>query len=100
MIRRDWPRYAYALDLHLSGSTLVEIARQLGVSKERARQIVGLAKAQLAFRVFKGLPRPGLTEIKDGSDQGEDEGAENNQPQQKPPGTHCGGNGGWSPSVT
>lgn len=55
---RDWERYARALDMRLEGATLRQIAGELGVSKERARQIVELAKAQLAFRVFKGLRRP------------------------------------------
>jgi hypothetical protein len=55
---RDWPRYAKALDMRLAGAKLDEIAAELGVGRERARQIVVLAKAQLAFRVFRGLPRP------------------------------------------
>ena len=57
-VGRDWPRYAHALDMRLSGAKLGEIGDELGVSKERARQIVQLAKEQLAFRVFKGLRRP------------------------------------------
>jgi len=55
---KDWPRYAKALDMRLEGKTLREIAIELDVSKERARQLVLLAKQQLAFRIFQGLPRP------------------------------------------
>jgi hypothetical protein len=53
----DWPRYALALDLRLQGRTYKEIAVELGVTTERARQITLRAKHQLAFRVFKGVPR-------------------------------------------
>jgi len=52
-----WPRYAKALDMRLAGCTYAAIGKELGVSRERARQLVELAKEQLAFRVFKGLPR-------------------------------------------
>jgi DNA-directed RNA polymerase sigma subunit (sigma70/sigma32) len=55
---RDWSRYAKALDMRLEGKMLKEIAVEFGVSKERARQMVLLAKQQLAFRVFRGVPRP------------------------------------------
>jgi hypothetical protein len=55
---RDWPRYAKALDMRLAGATLDAIAHELGVTRSRAGQIVTHAKAQLAFRVFKGLKRP------------------------------------------
>ena len=55
---RDWERYAHALDMRLEGATLKAIGRDLGVSRERARQIIELAKAQLAYRVFKGVSRP------------------------------------------
>jgi orotate phosphoribosyltransferase-like protein len=55
---RDWPRYAKALDMRLEGKMLKEIAAEFNVSKQRAGQMVLLAKTQLAFRVFKGLPRP------------------------------------------
>jgi len=55
---RDWPRHARALDLRLSGMDYAEISKHIGCSPERARKIVKLAKAQLAFRVFRGLPRP------------------------------------------
>jgi len=55
---RDWSRYAKALDMRLEGAKYPEIAKHFGVSKARAHQMVSLAKAQLAFRVFKGLPRP------------------------------------------
>jgi len=55
---KNWERYALALDLHLSGLDLKQIGNVFGVSKERARQLVQFAKAQLAFRVFKGLRRP------------------------------------------
>jgi hypothetical protein len=56
--KRNWERLARALDLRLEGKLLREIGDEFGVSKERARQMVKLAKAQLAFRVFKGLRRP------------------------------------------
>jgi len=55
---KNWERYALALDLHLSGLDLKQIGDIFGVSKERARQLIQFAKAQLAFRVFKGLKRP------------------------------------------
>lgn len=54
----NWPRYARALDMRLEGKRLHEIAAELGVSTERARQMVKHAKAQLAYRVFKGVSRP------------------------------------------
>jgi len=57
-LMRDWSRYARALDMRLAGAKLNDIGREFGVSKERARQMVDLAKAQLAYRVFKGLKRP------------------------------------------
>jgi len=68
--QRDWERYAVALNLHLEGASLPQIAKQFGVTKARAGQMVQLAKMQLAYRVFRGLPRPhvnwttGLTETK------------------------------------
>jgi orotate phosphoribosyltransferase-like protein len=55
---KNWPRYAKALDLRLEGKLLKEIAAEFNVSNERARQMVKLAKQQLAFRVFRGVPRP------------------------------------------
>jgi len=55
---RDWSRYAHALDMRLAGARLDDIAWHFGVTKQRAGQMVILAKAQLAFRVFKGVPRP------------------------------------------
>ena len=55
--QRNWLRYARA-DLHLSGHSLKEIGGELDVCVERARQIVYEAKRQLAFRVFKDVPRP------------------------------------------
>src|SRR5215468_2431585 len=58
---RNWPRYAKALDLRLEGHTLEAIAQELGVSRERARQIITLAKAVLAYRVFKHVPHPNFT---------------------------------------
>jgi len=58
IVSRDWPRIAKALDLRLGGALLKDIGDELGVSKERARQMVALGRAQLAFRVFKGLKRP------------------------------------------
>jgi hypothetical protein len=56
--KKDWPRYARALDLHLEGKLLKEIAAEFNISKQRAGQMVLLAKQQLAFRVFRGVPRP------------------------------------------
>jgi hypothetical protein len=61
MERRDWPRYAEALDMHLAGAKLDEIGWVLGVTKQRAQQLVTTAKKQLAFRIFKGLERPHFT---------------------------------------
>jgi hypothetical protein len=55
---RDWPRHARALDMRLAGAKLSDIGLELGVSKQRARQIVELARKQLAYRIFKGVPRP------------------------------------------
>jgi ABC-type sugar transport system substrate-binding protein len=39
-------------------TTIHEIGAELGVTRERARQMVAMAKKQLAFRIFKGIPRP------------------------------------------
>jgi hypothetical protein len=36
MSRRNWPRYARALDMHLAGHKLDDIAHELGVTRERA----------------------------------------------------------------
>jgi hypothetical protein len=58
MSRRNWPRYARALDMQLAGHKLDDIAHELGVTRERARQMVIDAKRQLAFRVFRELARP------------------------------------------
>lgn len=55
---RDWSRYALALDMRLDGAKHLDIGRKLGVTKERARQMVELARLQLAYRVFRGVPRP------------------------------------------
>jgi hypothetical protein len=55
--RRNWERYAVALDMKLAGAEYKEIAEHFGVTKQRAHQMVIDAKAQLAFRVFK-VPRP------------------------------------------
>lgn len=56
--RRDWWRYAKALDMRLEGYLIEDIARHFGVTKQRATQMLQLAKAQLAYRVFKGIRRP------------------------------------------
>jgi len=58
MVERDWQRYARALDLQLAGVKISDIGRELGVSKQRALQMVNDARKQLAYRVFKGVPRP------------------------------------------
>jgi hypothetical protein len=55
---RDWKRYAVVLDLYLAGNNLVTIALIFGFSKQRASQMLILARAQLGYRVFKGVPRP------------------------------------------
>lgn len=55
---RNWSRYARALDMRLSGAKFNDIAAEFGVSRQRAQQMVTLAKRQLAFRVFKGVARP------------------------------------------
>jgi len=44
--------------MRLAGALLDEIAEELGVTKQRAHQMVNTAKRQLAFRVFKGVERP------------------------------------------
>jgi DNA-directed RNA polymerase specialized sigma24 family protein len=54
---RDWLRYAKALDMKLEGYSMKEIAKELGVTRQRAHQMVQIAKAQLAFRVFY-VPKP------------------------------------------
>jgi len=53
----DWPRYARALDLHLAGRTLQQIGDELGVTRQRARQMVMIAKRRLAYRVFYDVPK-------------------------------------------
>jgi len=55
---RNWQRYAKALDMRLEGKQYGEIATHFGVTRQRAEQMVKLARAQLAYRVFKGLRRP------------------------------------------
>jgi hypothetical protein len=55
---RDWPRYAHALDMRLAGCNYSVIALAMGISKQRAQQMVAIAQAQLAYRVFHGVPRP------------------------------------------
>jgi len=45
------------LDLWLAGVPQVDIARALGVTKQRAHQLVSDGAMQLAFRVFKGVKR-------------------------------------------
>jgi RNA-binding protein YlmH len=57
-IARDWQRYATALDMRLDGRTLNEIGDHFGVSRQRAQQMIQTAKAQLAYRVFRDVPRP------------------------------------------
>jgi len=54
--KRDWPRYAHVLDLRLAGLTLALIGEIKGVTRERIRQMVLVAKHRLAYRVFKGIP--------------------------------------------
>lgn len=55
---KDWPRYAKALDMRLAGTSLDDIAHEFHVTRQRAQQLINGAKAQLAYRVFKGVPRP------------------------------------------
>lgn len=57
-VKRNWERYALALDMRLGGATLLDIGLKLGVSKERARQMVEDGRKQLAYRVFKDIERP------------------------------------------
>jgi DNA-directed RNA polymerase sigma subunit (sigma70/sigma32) len=45
---KEWTRHAKALDMHLAGALFTEIGDELGVSRERARQIVFDAKQQRA----------------------------------------------------
>ena len=52
---RQWERYARALDLRLEGWKLEAIGKDLGVSRERARQMVKQAAWRLRWRVFKGF---------------------------------------------
>ena len=54
---RNWPAHALALDMHLDGMTLQAIGDQLGLSRERIRQMVNIASHRLAYRVFYGVPR-------------------------------------------
>jgi hypothetical protein len=56
-LRRDWSRYARALDLRLAGHRLGDIGTELGVTRERARQMVMVAQRRLAYRVFKGASK-------------------------------------------
>jgi hypothetical protein len=42
--------------MRLSGKYLREIGDELGVSQERARQMVVAAERRLAYRVFCGIP--------------------------------------------
>jgi DNA-directed RNA polymerase sigma subunit (sigma70/sigma32) len=44
--------------MRLAGKTLIEIGEHFGVSKQRAQQMIVTAKAQLAYRVFRDVPRP------------------------------------------
>ena len=53
-----WPRYSKALDMRLGGATIGEIAKRFGVTEQRASQMVHQGGRQLAFRVFRGVPRP------------------------------------------
>ena len=54
---RDWERIAKALDMKLAGAKYREIAAALGVSNQRAQQMVMSGAHTLAFRLFKGVPR-------------------------------------------
>jgi hypothetical protein len=56
---RNWEPYARALDMRINeGAKLDDIAAVFGVTRARAQQMVALGQRQLAFRVFKGVPRP------------------------------------------
>jgi len=46
----QWKRYAKALDMHLAGHTLREVGDKLGISRERARQMIAVAKRRLGYR--------------------------------------------------
>jgi len=54
---RDWPRYAMVLDMYLAGQSMKAIGCQLGITDERVRQMLIVAKHQLARRVFYHVPR-------------------------------------------
>jgi hypothetical protein len=56
--KRDWELYAMVLDLYLAGNSINTIGAIFGFSKQRAFYMIKLARRQLAFRVFKNLPRP------------------------------------------
>jgi len=54
---KNWEKCARALDLRLQGKTLEQIGRELGVSRERARQLSKDGGVQLANRVFFGVKK-------------------------------------------
>src|SRR5262245_57609690 len=56
-VGRNWQKHAKALDMKLAGATFDEVGLELGVSRERARQIVRVAARRLAYRVFVGVER-------------------------------------------
>lgn len=49
--KRDWERYAHALDLRLGGATLLDIGLELGVTAKRAGEIVEVGRKQLAYNL-------------------------------------------------
>jgi len=53
---RDWPRYAEALDMRLAGVSVQHVGDVLGVTEQRASQMIHVAGRRLAHRVF-GTPR-------------------------------------------
>src|SRR5262249_3126385 len=60
MSRRNWPRYARALDMHLAGHKLDDIAHELGVTRERARQMVIDAGPAISCARKSILDSPGI----------------------------------------
>ena len=49
---RDWRRFAFALDMKLSGARSRDIAERLDISTERARQLVLIAERRLTWRIW------------------------------------------------
>jgi hypothetical protein len=61
-LARENPRYAKAYDVHLKGGTLREVGREIGVSVERARQVVFSAERKMRTQAVK---RYGVKDLSD-----------------------------------